>query len=44
METSREMKWKVKAISEIIWWKAMMKRIVVKCIMHEKYDEGEKMN
>ena len=42
METSREMKWKVKARSKITWWKAMMKGIVDKCIMNEKYDEGKK--
>ena len=44
METSGEMKWKVKAISEIILWRAVMKGIVVKCIMNEKYDEGKKWN
>ena len=42
METSRERKWEVKAISEIILWKAMMKGIVDKCIMNEKYNEGKK--
>ena len=42
METSREMKWKVKAISKIILWKEMMKGIVDKCIMNEKNDEGKK--
>ena len=44
METSREMKWKVKARSESTWWKAMMKGIVDKCIMNEKYNEGKKWN
>ena len=44
METSWEMKWKGKVISEIILWKAMMKGIVVTCIMNEKYDEGKKWN
>ena len=44
METSmaREMKWKVKTRSKITWWKAMMKGIVDKYIMNEKYDEGKK--
>jgi hypothetical protein len=31
----------VKAISENILWKSMMKGTVVKCIVNENYDEGK---
>ena len=40
METSREMYWKVKAMSEIMLWVSMIKGTVVKSSMNEKYDEG----
>ena len=44
METSGEMNWKVKAMSEIILWVSMMKGTVDKSIMNENYDEGRKWN
>ena len=44
METSGEMNWKVKGMSEIISWVSMMKGTVVKSRIYEKYDEGRKWN